>query len=146
MRWGMQSWDYSQKFVTLPECWQRDFCLAPCNMVLIINPLRILVLTWKILKYSHRFCASLSAIGCTCIHTFTHAHVQLYSHHRDVLYIYPYIHTRICMSRPPTEELWIRMITNVSISDASCWSHLMERSVMWSKMLFEILAVVIMFI
>jgi len=86
MRWGMQSWDYSQKFVTLPECWQRDFCLAPCNMVLIINPLRILDLTWKILEIiSHILCQ----LVC------------------NWLYMYPHVYSCACAVVQPSQRCFI---------------------------------------
>ena len=146
MRWGMQSWDYSYNFVTVPEFCPRDFCLAPGNMVLTINPLRILVQTWKILEI-------LSQILCQLVCNWLYMYPRVYScacahvqQSQRCIYVYPYIHTRICMSQPHMEELWIQMITNVSISDVFCRSHLMERSVIGTKMLFEILALVIMLI
>jgi len=146
MRWGMQSWDYSQKFVTLPEYCPRDLCLAPCNMVLIINPLRILVLTWKILEILSQI---LCQLVCNWLYMYPHVYscacADVQPSQRCFIYISIYTHAHMHV-KTTQEELWIRMITNVSISDASCRSHLMERSVMGSKMLFEILAVVIMFI
>jgi len=52
-------------------------------MALMINPMRILELIWKVLGIISRICAISSAIGCICMHTYTYIWRTLWQRCRD---------------------------------------------------------------